>query len=242
MVVAIESMLMVEATMDMETSFPKHIMVMETSLLKDIKELITSLLMLNLMGGTSYDDYGVSIVEEAPKVKELPHVKLQIEESLETHVEKEISNEDSCDNMNEKSIEIKEKERVEEKERLVERSYIFDSTSILSKESDHFECLKGKEHELEKSESIKENECYIENQESIKEEQKEKEVVELDKSEVRLECALLDILNDKRVGKFVENDGYFSSFLDTYMENQNDFVFLNQLMALLNDQIEYFFK
>ncbi|KAI5663881.1 hypothetical protein M9H77_23204 [Catharanthus roseus] len=44
-----------------------------------------------------------SITKEAPKLIELPHVKLEIEEIVETHVEKKISNVDSCDNMNEKS-------------------------------------------------------------------------------------------------------------------------------------------
>ncbi|KAI5657124.1 hypothetical protein M9H77_25917 [Catharanthus roseus] len=46
---------------------------------------------------------------------------------------------------------------------------------------EYFECSKEKEYELEKSESTKENECFIEKQESIEEEQKEKEVVVLDK-------------------------------------------------------------
>ncbi|KAI5680969.1 hypothetical protein M9H77_02196 [Catharanthus roseus] len=76
--------------------------------------------------------------------------------------------------MNEKSvekeecIETNEKDRVEEKERL----RIFDSSPILSKESEHFEFSNEKEYELEKSEN------------SIEEEHKEKEVVALDKSEV----------------------------------------------------------
>ncbi|KAI5676704.1 hypothetical protein M9H77_07654 [Catharanthus roseus] len=46
---------------------------------------------------------------------------------------------------------------------------MFDSISILSQESEHFECSKEKECELEKSESTKENECFIEKQESIEE-------------------------------------------------------------------------
>ncbi|KAI5676051.1 hypothetical protein M9H77_07001 [Catharanthus roseus] len=52
----VESMLMMEATMDMETSFLEDMIVMETSLLKEIMELVTSLLMLTY-GHTSYDDY-----------------------------------------------------------------------------------------------------------------------------------------------------------------------------------------
>ncbi|KAI5664097.1 hypothetical protein M9H77_23420 [Catharanthus roseus] len=69
--------------------------------------------------------------------------------------------------MNEKSIEkeewneINEKERVEKMEILVER---------LKKES-----------ELGKSERIKENECFIEKQENEKEEQREKEIVVVEK-------------------------------------------------------------
>ncbi|KAI5672803.1 hypothetical protein M9H77_13167 [Catharanthus roseus] len=85
-----------------------------------------------------------SIIEEAPKVKELPHATIEAKEIVEIHVEKETSNEDFGDNMNEKSIEkkecneFKEKERVEKKERLC----IFDFISIFSKESEHLECSK----------------------------------------------------------------------------------------------------
>ncbi|KAI5664093.1 hypothetical protein M9H77_23416 [Catharanthus roseus] len=77
------------------------------------------------------------------------------------------SNEDSCDNMNKKSIgkeecnEFKEKERVEEKERIVDRLCIFNSISIFSKESEHLEFSNEKEGELEKNERVKENECFI---------------------------------------------------------------------------------
>ncbi|KAI5648877.1 hypothetical protein M9H77_34882 [Catharanthus roseus] len=45
-----ESMFMVEATMDMENSFLEDMMDIDTSLLNDIMELVTSLFMLNLMG------------------------------------------------------------------------------------------------------------------------------------------------------------------------------------------------
>ncbi|KAI5648296.1 hypothetical protein M9H77_34301 [Catharanthus roseus] len=90
-----------------------------------------------------------SMVKESPKVIELSQAK--IEESLKIHVVED-----------EKSIEIKEKERVENKERLVERSCIFDSISIFSKESEHVECSKEKKSELEKRERVKENECFIE--------------------------------------------------------------------------------
>ncbi|KAI5682515.1 hypothetical protein M9H77_03743 [Catharanthus roseus] len=36
-----------------------------------------------------------------------------------------------------------------------------------------------------------------------------------------LDCASFDILHDNCLGKFVQNVGYFSSFLDTFMENHN---------------------
>ncbi|KAI5654534.1 hypothetical protein M9H77_31721 [Catharanthus roseus] len=42
-----------------------------------------------------------------------------------------------------------------------------------------------------------------------------------------LDGALFDILLDKCLGKFVENVGYVSSFLDAFVENHNDFVSLN---------------
>ncbi|KAI5681189.1 hypothetical protein M9H77_02416 [Catharanthus roseus] len=45
-----------------------------------------------------------SIVEEAPNVKELPHAAIEAKEVVEIHVEKEASNEYSCDSTNEKSI------------------------------------------------------------------------------------------------------------------------------------------
>ncbi|KAI5653366.1 hypothetical protein M9H77_30553 [Catharanthus roseus] len=74
--------------------------------------------------------------DEVLIIKELPQAK--IEKSLETHVEKEISNWDSYDIKNEKSIEkeecneFKEKERVEEKESLSENPCYFYSISTLS--------------------------------------------------------------------------------------------------------------
>ncbi|KAI5677980.1 hypothetical protein M9H77_08930 [Catharanthus roseus] len=47
-----------------------------------------------------------------------------------------------------------------------------------------------------------------------------------------LNGALFDILHDKCLRKFVENVGYVSSFLDTFMENHNDFVSLTHLCPL----------
>ncbi|KAI5664404.1 hypothetical protein M9H77_23727 [Catharanthus roseus] len=122
------------------------------------------------------------MVEEFPKVNELSQAQEVIEESIVLHVEKDASKEEHCDlmrykNIEKENIEIKEKERVEYKE----RSCISDSISIFSKESEHLECSKEKERELEKSERVKENECFIEKQENEKEEQREKEIVILDK-------------------------------------------------------------
>ncbi|KAI5667762.1 hypothetical protein M9H77_17615 [Catharanthus roseus] len=78
MVVARESMLMIEATMEMGTSFLENMIVMETSLIKNIMELVTSLLILNLM------------------------------DVLLMMLMGKISNEDPYDIMNEKSIEKEE--------------------------------------------------------------------------------------------------------------------------------------
>ncbi|KAI5662307.1 hypothetical protein M9H77_21630 [Catharanthus roseus] len=73
--------------------------------------------------------------------------------NVDPHVEEEELNEEPCYIMSEKSIEIKERDVVEEKERLVEKFCIFDSISIFSKESEHFESSKEKEDELEKNSS-----------------------------------------------------------------------------------------
>ncbi|KAI5654542.1 hypothetical protein M9H77_31729 [Catharanthus roseus] len=39
--------------------------------------------------------------------------------------------------------------------------------------------------------------------------------------------------------KIIENVGDISSFLDTFMENHNEFIFLNQLMPFLSGQVEF---
>ncbi|KAI5681780.1 hypothetical protein M9H77_03008 [Catharanthus roseus] len=57
-----------------------------------------------------------------------------------------------------------------------------------------------------------------------------------------LDGTLFDILHDKCLGKFIENVDYVSSFLDTFMENHNDFVFLNRLMSFMSGQVEFSFK
>ncbi|KAI5663048.1 hypothetical protein M9H77_22371 [Catharanthus roseus] len=107
------------------------------------------------------------MVDESPRIKELPQAKF--EKSLETHVEKEISNEDSYDIINEKSIEkeecneFKETERVEEKESLSENSHYFYSISTLCEKLEKDESSKEKEYELEKSESTKENSALLKN-------------------------------------------------------------------------------
>ncbi|KAI5682102.1 hypothetical protein M9H77_03330 [Catharanthus roseus] len=51
--------------------------------------------------------------------------------------------------------------------------------------------------------------------------------------------ALFDILHDKCLGKFVENVDYVSSFLDIFMEKNNDLVSLNQLMSFASGQVEF---
>ncbi|KAI5649093.1 hypothetical protein M9H77_35098 [Catharanthus roseus] len=89
-----------------------------------------------------------SMIEEFSKVNELPQAQEVVEEVFK----------------------IKKKKEWKKKERLVERLCIFDSVSIISKESEHIECSKEKESEFEKSK-----------QESEKEEQGEKEIVVLEK-------------------------------------------------------------
>ncbi|KAI5657464.1 hypothetical protein M9H77_26257 [Catharanthus roseus] len=51
-----------------------------------------------------------------------------------------------------------------------------------------------------------------------------------------LDGVLFDILHNKCLGKFDENVSYISSFLDTFIENHNDFVFLNQLISVMSRQ------
>ncbi|KAI5667266.1 hypothetical protein M9H77_17119 [Catharanthus roseus] len=69
-----------------------------------------------------------SSVEESSRDIELPQAKIEIEGSVEMHVEEEMSKEDSCDSMSdmsfekEENIDIERKDRVEEKERLIENS------------------------------------------------------------------------------------------------------------------------
>ncbi|KAI5664561.1 hypothetical protein M9H77_23884 [Catharanthus roseus] len=38
---------------------------------------------------------------------------------------------------------------------------------------------------------------------------------------------------------FIENVGYVSSFIDTFMENHNDFISLNQLISFVSGQVEF---
>ncbi|KAI5664098.1 hypothetical protein M9H77_23421 [Catharanthus roseus] len=262
-----------------------------------------------------------SMIEEFSKVNKLPQVQEVVEESIKIHVVEETSNEDSCFNMNEKSIEkeesikIKKRGRVENKERLVERSCIFVSISNISKESEHFECSKEKESELE--ERIEEKgrrtekelktileelpislslnpslmcyevslvglELFLESypfhvsiygdlcvissggalflvvfyastclssyaflEDSLLHSGSMFELschdfrvmnnVSIESTVVRfgLDDALFDILQDKYLVKFVENIVYVSSFLNTFMENHNNFVSLIQLMSFL---------
>ncbi|KAI5676958.1 hypothetical protein M9H77_07908 [Catharanthus roseus] len=112
---------------------------------------------------TSNDNYGdtlkPSLIEELSKLNELPQATIEVDESVVLHVKEEISNVEHCDLMRDKNnekgeyIEIKEN-GVEEKEKLVERLCIFDSISVISKESELLECSTEKESEFEKSERI----------------------------------------------------------------------------------------
>ncbi|KAI5681645.1 hypothetical protein M9H77_02873 [Catharanthus roseus] len=61
----------------------------------------------------------------------------------------------------------------------------------------------------------------------------------LEDSLLQSDVTLFDILHDKCLGKFVENVGYVSSFLDTFMEDPNDFVSLNQLMSIVIGEVEF---
>ncbi|KAI5677390.1 hypothetical protein M9H77_08340 [Catharanthus roseus] len=100
---------------------------------------------------------------EFSEVNDLPQAQEVVDKSIVLHVEEEAFNEELCDFMSGKN---QEKERVEEKERLVERLCIFYSICIILKESENFESSKEKESELKK----------------MKVEQREKEIVVLEKS------------------------------------------------------------
>ncbi|KAI5681274.1 hypothetical protein M9H77_02501 [Catharanthus roseus] len=104
-------------------------------------------------------------------------------------------------------------------------------------ESEHLECSKEKESELEKSERVKENERFIKKQESGKKEQREKDIVVLEKTVsffasdtslvdpdivgLKLKCALIDVLHDKSKGKYVEQCDYVLPILGVFMRNIN---------------------
>ncbi|KAI5676299.1 hypothetical protein M9H77_07249 [Catharanthus roseus] len=186
---------------------------------------------------TKVETLNPSISEEFPNVNKLPKAQEVTEESIVLYFDEEAFKEEPCCIMSGNSIENKEKERVEEKERLVERLCIFDSISIFSKESENLECSKEKESELEKSERVKENKCFIGKQENEKEEQREKEIVVFEKNEELNFYA--NETNSFFARKFVENVSNVSSFFDTFMENHNDFVSLNQLMSSASGQVEF---
>ncbi|KAI5667460.1 hypothetical protein M9H77_17313 [Catharanthus roseus] len=122
---------------------------------------------------TSYDDYGgydrdngkYDYYDHSPYdcfakyhhscVNEIPQATIEVEETIVLHVKEEITNVENYSlkrdkNIEKESIKIKEKEIVEENEILVKRLCMFDSISIFSKESEHLECSKAKESELEK--------------------------------------------------------------------------------------------
>ncbi|KAI5663985.1 hypothetical protein M9H77_23308 [Catharanthus roseus] len=112
-----------------------------------------------------------------------------------------------------KCIKINEKDRMEKK-RLVDGLCVFESTSILTKESEKDKCTKEKEHELEQSESkIKENECFIEKQDYRKR-AKRKEIVVLDKNEV------VSVFTNQTNSIFVSDSSCVQNILIQNMENK----------------------
>ncbi|KAI5672871.1 hypothetical protein M9H77_13235 [Catharanthus roseus] len=137
---------------------------------------------------TSYDVYG-GYGRDNAKCYNYEHSPYDCYEKYH-HIKEEMSNMERCDFMSDKNTEKGSIEN-QEKERLGERLCIFDSISIISKESVHFESSKEKESELEKSERVKESEFFIEIQES-KKEQKEKEIIVLEKSEKNFEDSSKD--------------------------------------------------
>ncbi|KAI5668779.1 hypothetical protein M9H77_18632 [Catharanthus roseus] len=84
-----------------------------------------------------------SMIEEFSKVNELPQAQEVVEESIVIHLVEETSNEDSCDNMNEKCIEKQESEKEEQRGKeivLLENSegvnfYANETNSSLTNES-----------------------------------------------------------------------------------------------------------
>ncbi|KAI5664539.1 hypothetical protein M9H77_23862 [Catharanthus roseus] len=255
------------------------------------------------------------MIEEFSKVNELPQAQEVVEESIVIHVVEETSNENSCDNMNEKGIEKQESEKEEKRGKeivLLEKSEEVnfnanEMNSFLTSESlwelkakegtwrkslaiflrfahksisypslmcyevslvglelllesylSHVsiygdlcaiyfgsglflvvpyvsKCLSSYaflEDSLLHSSSMFDPSCYdfrVKNNAFI-----ESIIVGF-----RFDGALFYILHDKCLGKFVENVGYVSSFLDTFMENHNDSISLNQLISFVSGQVEF---
>ncbi|KAI5681240.1 hypothetical protein M9H77_02467 [Catharanthus roseus] len=97
-----------------------------------------------------------------PETLNFHKLKSKFEESVEVHVEEEMSKEDFGDSISdmsfeeEESIEIERKDRVEEKERLVEKLSFFDSISSLGEKYERDERSKEEENDLKTNERTKE--------------------------------------------------------------------------------------
>ncbi|KAI5676533.1 hypothetical protein M9H77_07483 [Catharanthus roseus] len=142
-----------------------------------------------------------SKIEEFSKVNELPQATIEVEKSATTHVKEDISNVEHFDFMRDKnieieSIEIEEEDGVEEKERLMSENL--------------------KDYDIEKDENMKENECFIEKQEITEEQQKEKEVVALDKSEV------VRVFTNQTNSILLRNSSCVQNFSMQNMENERN--------------------
>ncbi|KAI5658117.1 hypothetical protein M9H77_26910 [Catharanthus roseus] len=96
-----------------------------------------------------------SLLEKSSLVNELLDVRIEIDESVEMHVEGEMSKEDFGYFMSdmsfeeEESIEFEKIDRVEKKERLVEKSSFFVSISSLAEKCEKDESSKEEENDLE---------------------------------------------------------------------------------------------
>ncbi|KAI5652383.1 hypothetical protein M9H77_29570 [Catharanthus roseus] len=162
-----------------------------------------------------------SRVEESLRGTKLPQTKIEIEGSVEVHIEEEMSKEGFCDSMSDMSF--------EEKERLVEKSSFFISISSLGEKCKKDKCSKEKENDLEKNERTKE--MSEEKRENSKEELNVFErcwhdiidvafrVVDSFPSWASMWGMIPDFL-DSFVGKFIVKkvEGYFYSLIEDLLD------------------------
>ncbi|KAI5669021.1 hypothetical protein M9H77_18874 [Catharanthus roseus] len=108
------------------------------------------------------DSMKPSLLEKSSTVNELLQAIIEINGSVEMHVEGEMSKEDFGDSMSdmsfeeEESIEFEKRDRVEEKERLVEKSSFLVFISSLGEKCEKDESSKEEENDLEGNERTKE--------------------------------------------------------------------------------------